>query len=96
MFYNRPPDPSQARTSRKPLSTRHAAETLTIVFWGQPFTVTVGFYPDNTPGEIFINVAKSGADLAHVAYDAAVAVSLALQHGVPIEATALRRRFWAW
>jgi hypothetical protein len=54
-------------------------------FWNQPFTVTVGFYADGTLGEIFISTGKTGTDIASVARDAAVVISLALQHGVPIE-----------
>ena len=70
---------------RKTLPPRRLAETFTVTHWNQPFSVTVGFYDDGTLGEIFINVSKSGADLAHVAHDAGVTLSLGLQHGVPIE-----------
>ena len=55
-------------------------------FWNQPFTVTVGFYADGTPGEVFIDSRKTGGDVEAVARDAAVLLSLGLQHGVPIEA----------
>lgn len=54
-------------------------------FWGQQFTVTVGSYPDGRPGEVFIDGAKTGADVAATARDAAVMLSLALQHDVPLE-----------
>ena len=86
MSYNRPPDPSQACTPRKNLPSRRPAATLTLVHRNQPLTMTAGFHDDGTLGEVFIDVAKSGTDLAHVAHDAAVAISLGLQHGVPIEA----------
>jgi hypothetical protein len=55
-------------------------------FWNQPFTVTVGFYADGTPGEIFVDAGKTGQDIQCTARDAAVVLSLALQHGTPIEA----------
>ena len=84
-MYNRPPNPSQARAPRRILPTRRPAQTLTIVFGNQPLSVTAGFYDDGTLGEVFIDVAKSGADLAHIAHDAAVVISLAFQHGVSIE-----------
>jgi ribonucleoside-diphosphate reductase alpha chain len=51
-------------------------------FWNQLFSVTIGFYPDGTPGEVFIDGAKTGQDIQSTARDAAVLLSLALQHGV--------------
>ena len=70
---------------RRVLPRRRAAETFNLRFWNQPFIVTVGSYPDGTPGEVFITTAKSGADLQNIANDAAVILSLALQHHVSIE-----------
>jgi len=54
-------------------------------FWNQLFTVTVGFYPDGTPGQVFIDGGKTGQDVQSTARDATVVLSLALQHGTPIE-----------
>jgi hypothetical protein len=70
---------------RQVLPRRRAAETFDIRFWNQPFTVTVGFYADGTPGEVFIDGHKTGGDVEAVARDAAVTLRLGLQHGVPIE-----------
>ena len=44
-------------------------------FWNQPFTVTVGFYPDGTPGEVFIDGGRTGQDVQSTARDAAVVLS---------------------
>ena len=71
---------------RRILPRRRAAETFNLRFWNQPFTVTVGFYADGTPGEVFIDGGKTGQDVQSTARDAAVVLSLALQHGTPIEA----------
>jgi hypothetical protein len=71
--------------SRRTLPERRAAETFDLRFWNQLFTVTVGFYADGTPGEVFIDSRKTGGDVEAVARDAAVTLSLGLQHGVPIE-----------
>ena len=71
--------------TRRPLPQRRSAETFDLRFWNQKFTVTVGFYADGTPGEVFIGIDKSGTDLANVARDAGLVVGLALQHGVPPE-----------
>ena len=54
-------------------------------FWNQPFTVTVGFYSDGAPGEVFIDGGKTGNDIESIARDAGVLLSLALQHGVSPE-----------
>ena len=70
---------------RRVLPQRRAAETFNLRFWNQPFTVTVGFFPDGTPGEVFIDGGKTGQDIQSTARDAAVVLSLALQHGTPIE-----------
>ena len=70
---------------RRSLPQRRAAETFNLRFWNQLFTVTAGFYDDGTLGEVFITTAKSGADLQNIANDAAVILSLALQHHVSIE-----------
>ena len=46
--------------------------------------VTVGLYEDGNPGEIFVRMAKEGSVIAGLMDSFATAVSLALQHGVPI------------
>ena len=68
---------------RRILPQRRPAVTFNLRFWNQPFTVTVGFYPDGTAGEVFIDGGKTGQDIQSTARDAAVVLSLALQHGVP-------------
>ena len=76
---------------RRVLPQRRAAETFDLRFWNQPFTVTVGFYADGTPGEVFIDGGKTGQDIQSTARDAAVVLSLALQHGVPPRNNSPRR-----
>ena len=70
---------------RRTLPERRVAETFDMRFWNQPFTVTVGFYADGTPAEVFVDIAKSGADIAGIARDVGVVMSLALQHHVEID-----------
>ena len=70
---------------RRILPQRRASETFDLRFWNQPFTVTVGFNADGTPGEVFIDGGKTGNDIEPIARDASVVLSLALQHGVPPE-----------
>ena len=69
---------------RRVLPQRRAAKTFDLRFWNHPFTVTVGFYADGTPGEVLIDGGKTGQDAQATARDAAVTLSLALQHGVPL------------
>ncbi len=46
--------------------------------------ITVGLYEDGTPGEIFVRMAKEGSAIAGLMDSFATAISLALQHGVPM------------
>lgn len=47
--------------------------------------ITIGLYDDGTPGELFINIAKEGSSISGTMNCFATMVSIALQHGVPIE-----------
>ena len=47
--------------------------------------ITVGLYPDGCPGEIFITMAKEGSTVSGLMDSFACAVSIALQHGVPLK-----------
>ena len=69
---------------RRLLPHRRRAETFTVVHWNQPFAVTIGFFPDGKPGEVFVDSHKTGGDVEAIARDAAVVISLALQHGTPV------------
>jgi ribonucleoside-diphosphate reductase alpha chain len=46
--------------------------------------LTVGLYKDGMPGELFITMAKEGSTVSGLMDSFACAVSLALQHGVPL------------
>ncbi|MBI5490472.1 MAG: vitamin B12-dependent ribonucleotide reductase [Deltaproteobacteria bacterium] len=47
--------------------------------------ITVGMYEDGSPGEIFVKMAKEGATLSGLMDSFALALSLALQYGVPLK-----------
>ncbi len=47
--------------------------------------IIVGLYPDREPGEIFITMAKEGSTVSGLMDSFACAVSIALQHGVPLK-----------
>jgi ribonucleoside-diphosphate reductase alpha chain len=46
--------------------------------------ITVGLYPSGEPGELFITMAKEGSTVSGLVDSFALAVSIALQHGVPL------------
>lgn len=47
--------------------------------------LTVGFYPDGRPGELFVRMAKEGSTLGGLMDAWATMMSIALQYGVPLE-----------
>lgn len=52
---------------------------------GQTIFLHTGEYADGTPGEIFIDMAKEGATMRSMLNCFAIAVSIGLQYGVPLE-----------
>ena len=68
--------------TRERLPNRRAALTVGIEHAGQQFTVTIGFYPDSRPGEVFTHGIKTGAALDALLADSCVLVSVLMQHGV--------------
>lgn len=72
-------------TFRVTLPQRRHSETFSFEHFGQTFTATVGYHPDRTIGEIFLNSSKMGSGADAAARDAAIAVSIAIQHGVPLD-----------
>ncbi len=72
--------------TRELLPNRRAAEAMDFTFRGAPYRVCAGFFPDGRLAEIFVDRCdKSGNDSGDDAKDASVAVSLALQHGTPVD-----------
>lgn len=75
---------------REPLPTRRLGTNLSFEHRGLHFNATFGRRAVDGPiFEVFLNVAgdkggKYGSDSDLAARDAAVAVSLALQHGIPL------------
>jgi hypothetical protein len=72
-------------TTRRRLENRRTAVTFDIEVAGLRYTVTVGRLPDGTVSEVFLQNHKPGSQSDNNARDAAVAASLALQHGCPLE-----------
>ncbi len=75
--------------TRTRLPNRRPAVTETLEVAGQCFEATIGFDPaTGQPRELFLAGAKDGSALAAILDDAAVVISVALQHNVPAEALA--------
>ena len=71
--------------TRQHLPNRRGHELLTFDHEGVRYTAGVGRFADGGLAEIFLNTAKRGTALDVNARDAAVAVSLLLQHGCPVD-----------
>jgi hypothetical protein len=67
--------------TRQRLPDRRFAETVALEHGGARFMVTIGFYPDGRPGEVFTHGARSGSTLDALLADACVVVSCLIQHG---------------
>ncbi len=50
--------------------------------------ITVGFFEDGKPGELFLKMAKEGSTMSGMADTIGILTSLALQYGVPVETLA--------
>ncbi len=70
---------------RVQLPSRRQSSNYNIEFSGQQFAVTVGFYPDGRPGEVFANAGKTPQAVQHIVADACILISIALQHGISAE-----------
>jgi len=72
--------------ARTRLPNRRAHEVRDFEHAGQRYTASVTRFPAGEVAEVFINVAKGGSDIETVARDAAILISIAAQHSVPLEA----------
>jgi ribonucleoside-diphosphate reductase alpha chain len=79
----------QAEIAAKPMRRQMPVERQEI---GRKFQVGeyegyihVGLFPDGTPGDVFVDIAKEGTTLAGLMNAFMISVSLGLQYGVPLE-----------
>lgn len=72
------------KTDRQHLSKTRNAITHKFSIDGQDVYFTVGLYDDDTPGELFIKASKEGSTISGLLDGIGIAVSLGLQHGVPM------------
>jgi ribonucleoside-diphosphate reductase alpha chain len=70
---------------RKQLPAKRRGYTIKGKVGGQALFLRTGEYSDGTMGEIFIDMAKEGATMRSLLNSFAIAVSVGLQYGVPLE-----------
>ncbi|HWG37102.1 MAG TPA: vitamin B12-dependent ribonucleotide reductase, partial [Terriglobales bacterium] len=72
------------RPYRRRLPEERHSLTHKFKVGGHEGYITVGMYEDGLPGEIFVTMAKEGSAISGLMDSFATAISLALQHGVPL------------
>ncbi|MDQ3813952.1 MAG: intein-containing adenosylcobalamin-dependent ribonucleoside-diphosphate reductase, partial [Armatimonadota bacterium] len=72
------------RAVRRKLPDERQSITHKFSIAGQEGYFTVGLYEDGSPGEIFIKMSKEGSTISGLMDSFAVAISMALQYGVPL------------
>lgn len=70
---------------RKKLPIEREAITHRFVVGEHKGYLTVGFYEDGTPGEIFVKMDQQGSQVSGFADAWAISVSMNLQMGMPLE-----------
>ena len=70
-------------SEREHLPDRRGAELVDFEHAGRKWTLTVGRFADGRVGEVFLDSMASA--IGEIAADAAIAASVAFQHGAPLE-----------
>jgi ribonucleoside-diphosphate reductase alpha chain len=75
----------EPRLVRKRLPRKRPSQTVSFSVAGAEGYMTAGSYPDDGLGEVFLKLGKQGSTLAGVMDAFSIAISIALQYGVPLE-----------
>jgi ribonucleoside-diphosphate reductase alpha chain len=78
-------DSAGSRNLRQSLPNRRAGYTQKAKIGGHSIFIRTGEYEDGSLGEIFLDMHKEGAAFRSLLNSFAIAVSLGLQYGVPLE-----------
>ena len=73
------------RPMRRRLPKRRTSQTTSFAVGGAEGYLTAGTYDDGELGEIFLKFGKQGSTLAGLMDAFSIAISIALQHGVPLD-----------
>ncbi len=74
------------RPMRSRMPKRRASTTTSFSVGGAEGYMTAGSYDDGSIGEVFLKLGKQGSTLAGVMDAFSIAISIAVQYGVPLEA----------
>ena len=80
-----PADVVGPRSVRQRLPKTRPSRTTSFTVGGAEGYMTASSYPDNGLGEVFLKMSKQGSTLAGMMDAFSIAVSIALQYGVPLE-----------
>ena len=72
-------------SARARLPNRRENETFNLECNGLAYTCTIGRFTDGRVAEVFLSNHKNGSHADTAARDAAIACSIALQHGADLE-----------
>jgi hypothetical protein len=72
-------------TGRQRLPNRRRSETIEFERDGSSFRITVGYFADNSVGEVFMNADRVNSSLDAQISDSAIIVSLCLQWGASLQ-----------
>ena len=84
----RPPRSRRSSSTARPARgcrSRVRRSTTSFTVGGAEGYMTAGSYPDDGLGEVFLKLGKQGSTLAGVMDAFSIAISIALQYGVPLE-----------
>ena len=73
------------RPLRRRMPKRRSSQTTSFAVGGAEGYLTAGTYEDGDLGELFLKFGKQGSTLAGLMDAFSIAISIALQHGVPLE-----------
>lgn len=74
-----PPIPTRTKLQKERRSITHKFDV-----GGHEGYITAGLYPDDSVGEIFVTMAKEGSTVSGLMDSFSCAISIGLQHGVPL------------
>jgi ribonucleoside-diphosphate reductase alpha chain len=77
--------PIEHKPVRRRLPKKRPSQTVSFSVAGAEGYMTAGSYPDDGLGEVFLKLGKQGSTLAGVMDAFSIAISIALQYGVPLE-----------
>ena len=77
--------PAGPTPQRRKLPNERQAVTKKFNIAGHEGYITVGMFEDGSPGELFVKMSKQGSTIAGLMDAFAIAVSFALQYGVPLD-----------